>query len=73
MNRSGAENFVRHPIVVATSVLIIASALALAVGMPVARVTQIAVYTLYSAGVNFLIGYLGLVPFATCRRSDDIG
>ena len=63
MNRSGAENFVRHPIVVATSVLIIASALALAVGMPVARVTQIAVYTLYSAGVNFLIGYLGLVPF----------
>ena len=25
--------------------------------------TQIAIYTLYAVGVNFLIGYLGLVPF----------
>ncbi|MEI2733342.1 MAG: branched-chain amino acid ABC transporter ATP-binding protein/permease [Rhodoblastus sp.] len=52
-----------HPIVVMTVVLIAVSGIALAVGMPIARITQIAIYTLYAAGVNFLIGYLGLVPF----------
>ena len=52
-----------HPIVVATVVLVAASSVALAIGMPIQRVTQIAIYALYGAGVNFLIGYLGLVPF----------
>ena len=52
-----------NPIVVMTVVLIAASGIALGVGMPIHRVTQIAIYTLYAAGVNFLIGYLGLVPF----------
>ncbi len=52
-----------HPIVVTTAVLCAASGIALAIGMPIDRVTQIAIYTLYGAGVNFLIGYLGLVPF----------
>lgn len=52
-----------HPIAVMAAVLVAASALALLVGMPIHRVTQIAIYTLYGAGVNFLIGYLGLVPF----------
>lgn len=52
-----------HPIVVVTAVLVAASGIALAVGMPIHRVTQIAIYTLYGAGVNFLIGYIGLVPF----------
>ena len=52
-----------HPVVVMAIVLIALSAIALAIGMPIARVTQIAIYTLYGAGVNFLIGYLGLVPF----------
>ncbi len=52
-----------HPIVVMTVVLIAASGIALVFGMPIHRVTQIAIYTLYVAGVNFLIGYLGLVPF----------
>lgn len=55
--------FWAHPIVVLAVVLIATSALALALGMPIDRVTQIAIYTLYGAGVNFLIGYLGLVPF----------
>lgn len=53
----------RHPVVIVTVVLIAASAIALAIGMPIARVTQIAIYTLYAAGTNFLIGYIGLVPF----------
>ncbi len=52
-----------NPIVVMTVVLAAVSGVALATGMPIHRVTQIAIYTLYSAGVNFLIGYLGLVPF----------
>ena len=53
----------RHPIAWVTAVLIIVSAVALMFGMPIDRVTQIAIYTLYAAGVNFLIGYVGLVPF----------
>ena len=49
---------------VATVVLVAASSVALAIGMPIQRVTQIAIYALSTApGVNFLIGYLGLVPF----------
>ncbi len=52
-----------HPIIVMAVVLLGASGAALAIGMPIHRVTQIAIYTLYGAGVNFLIGYLGLVPF----------
>ena len=53
----------RHPVLVMAVVLIAGSALALAIGLPIDRITQIAIYTLYAAGTNFLIGYLGLVPF----------
>ena len=35
----------------------------LAMGSPVSLITQIAIYTLYGAGVNLLVGYTGLVPF----------
>lgn len=63
MSGSPMQPLWRHPIVLMTAVLVVVSAIALAVGMPIARVTQIAIYTLYSAGVNFLIGYVGLVPF----------
>jgi branched-chain amino acid transport system ATP-binding protein len=52
-----------HPIVIMAAVLVAASAMALAFGMPIQRITEIAIYTLYAGGVNFLIGYLGLVPF----------
>jgi ABC-type branched-subunit amino acid transport system ATPase component/ABC-type branched-subunit amino acid transport system permease subunit len=53
----------RHPVVTMAAVLIVISGAALALGMPIDRITQIAIYTLYAAGTNFLIGYLGLVPF----------
>lgn len=53
----------RHPIVVMAVVLILISGVSIALGMPIDRITQIAIYTLYAAGTNFLIGYLGLVPF----------
>lgn len=39
------------------------SAVAALAGLPLSRVTQIAVYVLYGAGVNLLIAYTGLVPF----------
>ena len=52
-----------QPIVVIGVVLIAISALSWAFGAPISRVTQIAIYVLYGIGVNFLIGYLGLVPF----------
>lgn len=58
------QRLASHPIVVMTIVLTAASAIALAADMPIAQVTQIAIYTLYGAGVNFLIGYLGLCPSA---------
>ncbi|SAK95738.1 branched-chain amino acid ABC transporter [Caballeronia hypogeia] len=53
----------RHPVAVMAAVLIVISGVSLALGMPIDRITQIAIYTLYAAGTNFLIGYLGLVPF----------
>ena len=34
-----------------------------AIGAPVSLITEIAIYTLYGAGVNLLVGYTGLVPF----------
>ncbi len=53
----------RHPVL---WVLIVLVALTLAwdaIGAPVSLITQIAIYTLYGAGVNLLVGYTGLVPF----------
>ncbi|MFT3663418.1 ATP-binding cassette domain-containing protein [Piscinibacter sp.] len=52
-----------HPVAIAALVLAGLTGAAWMMGMPVNRITQIAIYTLYGAGVNFLIGYLGLVPF----------
>ncbi len=34
-----------------------------AIGAPIGLITQIAIYMLYGAGVNLLVGYTGLVPF----------
>jgi len=51
------------PIIVIGAVLLVISVVNWAFGAPINRVTQIAIYALYAIGVNFLIGYLGLVPF----------
>lgn len=60
---SVSDRWWKHPILVMAAVMLAASMIALAVGMPIQRISQIAIYALYGAGVNFLIGYLGLVPF----------
>jgi len=52
-----------HPILWSAIVLGALTALWLALGAPVSLITQIAIYTLYGAGVNLLVGYTGLVPF----------
>ncbi|KER67892.1 ABC transporter ATP-binding protein [Burkholderia cepacia] len=52
-----------HPVFVALAVLVAISLVTIASGTPLSRITQIAIYTLYGVSVNFLIGYLGLVPF----------
>ncbi len=53
----------RHPILWVFIVLVALTLLWQAIGAPVSLITQIAIYTLYGAGVNLLVGYTGLVPF----------
>ena len=53
----------RHPVLIVLLVLIALTLLWHAIGAPVSLITQIAIYTLYGAGVNLLVGYTGLVPF----------
>jgi ABC-type branched-subunit amino acid transport system ATPase component/ABC-type branched-subunit amino acid transport system permease subunit len=57
------RKFLDNPILVLIAVLLAASGLALAMGAQLSRVTEVAIYTLYGAGVNLLVGYSGLVPF----------
>jgi ABC-type branched-subunit amino acid transport system ATPase component/ABC-type branched-subunit amino acid transport system permease subunit len=53
----------KNPVLVFLTVVAASSALAVPLGVPVSRVTEIVIYTLYGAGVNLLLGYTGLVPF----------
>jgi len=52
-----------HPVTVAAGVLALLSAGGLALGVPLGRITEVAIYVLYGAGVNLMVGYTGLVPF----------
>ncbi len=54
---------IRHPILWVLLVFIALTIAWDAIGAPVSLITQIAIYTLYGAGVNLLVGYTGLVPF----------
>ncbi len=53
----------RQPVWLIVLVLAILTAVWQAIGAPISLITQIAIYTLYGAGVNLLVGYTGLVPF----------
>ena len=53
----------RHPVLWFVIVLVALTFLWQAIGAPVSLITQIAIYTLYGAGVNLLVGYTVLVPF----------
>src|SRR6204780_2664903 len=52
-----------HPIPWIVATLMALTALWEAIGAPISLITQIAIYMLYGAGVNLLVGYTGLVPF----------
>ncbi|MDR3521339.1 MAG: branched-chain amino acid ABC transporter ATP-binding protein/permease [Acidocella sp.] len=52
-----------NPIAVLALVLVGLSLAAPLMGLPVSKITEIIIYTLYAAGVNMLVGYTGLVPF----------
>ncbi len=51
------------PFLTLGAVLVALSAIWIAEGAPISLITQIAIYALYGAGVNLLVGYTGLVPF----------
>ncbi len=53
----------RNPALLCALALAAMTAAAALTGTPVSRITQIAIYALYGAGVNLLIAYAGLVPF----------
>jgi ABC-type branched-subunit amino acid transport system ATPase component/ABC-type branched-subunit amino acid transport system permease subunit len=53
----------RHPAVITAFVLAALTAVWSLIGSPISLITQIAIYALYGAGVNLLVGYTGLVPF----------
>jgi len=53
----------RHPVLLTVLVLSGLSLLWVAIGAPISLITQIAIYTLYGAGVCLLVSYTGLVPF----------
>jgi len=53
----------RHPALVTALTLVILTLAWRVIGAPISLITQIALYTLYGAGVNLLVGYTGLVPF----------
>ncbi len=57
------NTLLRHPIPWILLVLIALTGLWHAIGAPISLITQIAIYMLYGAGVNLLVGYTGLVPF----------
>ncbi|MBO0711356.1 MAG: ATP-binding cassette domain-containing protein, partial [Acetobacteraceae bacterium] len=60
---SRLDPIVGHPALGVLAVLVLLTLLWWALGAPVSLITQIAIYTLYGAGVNLLVGYTGLVPF----------
>jgi branched-chain amino acid transport system ATP-binding protein len=57
------STLLRHPVLWIVLVLVALTALWQAIGAPISLITQIALYMLYGAGVNLLVGYTGLVPF----------
>jgi branched-chain amino acid transport system ATP-binding protein len=57
------KNAYRNPVVLFAVVLVALSIGAQALNVPLGRITEIAIYALYGAGVGLLVGYTGLVPF----------
>ncbi|RKP53323.1 ATP-binding cassette domain-containing protein [Pararobbsia silviterrae] len=63
MNSNPCSSVLRHPLLWVALVFAALSFGAVQFGIPLSRITEIAIYTLYGAGVSLLVGYTGLVPF----------
>jgi ABC-type branched-subunit amino acid transport system ATPase component/ABC-type branched-subunit amino acid transport system permease subunit len=57
------SGILRHPVLWVVVVLLGLTGLWHLIGAPISLITQIAIYTLYGAGVCLLVSYTGLVPF----------
>src|ERR1700729_255232 len=57
------NSILRHPVLLVFVVLLALTGLWHLIGAPISLITQIAIYTLYGAGVCLLVSYTGLVPF----------
>jgi len=57
------KRFLSNPVAQVGAVIFVLTLLTLVTPLQLDRVTQIAIYSLYAAGIGLLIGYLGLVPF----------
>ena len=57
------NGLLRHPVLLTVLVLSGLTLLWVLIGAPISLITQIAIYTLYGAGVCLLVSYTGLVPF----------
>ena len=57
------RDLLRHPVLLVFIVLLGLTGLWHLIGAPIGLITQIAIYTLYGAGVCILVSYTGLVPF----------
>ncbi|MGH2341261.1 ATP-binding cassette domain-containing protein [Segnochrobactraceae bacterium EtOH-i3] len=58
-----SRSLLRHPVLWVVVVFLLLTALSYPLGIPLTRVTQIVIYTLYGMGVALLVSYTGLVPF----------
>jgi branched-chain amino acid transport system ATP-binding protein len=63
LNGRSAAAILRHPVLTILLVLLALTGLWQMIGAPISLITQIAIYTLYGAGVCMLVSYTGLVPF----------
>src|ERR1700722_12767227 len=54
---------IRYPVLTVLVTLLVLTGIWQVIGAPIGLITQIAIYTLYGAGVCLLVSYTGLVPF----------
>lgn len=57
------RSLLTHPVLAVALVFFLLTVLSYPLGIPISRVTQIVIYTLYGMGVALLVSYTGLVPF----------
>ncbi len=57
------RSILSSPVLLAAVVFVALTMLSYPLGIPISRITQIVIYTLYGMGVALLVSYTGLVPF----------